>query len=77
MYQEETKMDSIERHIEEDKKILDDPQTSPQARRHTQEELAALEAYQVNHPEDHHDPSALELFCDANPSAVECKLYDN
>lgn len=77
MYQEETKMDTIEQHIEKDKLILDDPQISPQARRHTEEELTALEAYKENHPEDHHDPSALELFCDANPSALECKVYDN
>lgn len=70
-------MENIDAHIDQDKKILDDPQTSPQARRHTQEELAALEAYKERHPEDSHDPSALELFCDANPSASECKVYDN
>lgn len=69
-------MESIEAHIQQDKRILDDPQTSPQARRHTQEELAALEAYHNNHPEDHHDPTALELYCDANPEALECKMHD-
>jgi hypothetical protein len=70
-------MENIEQHIEADKKILDDPQTSPQARRHTEEELAALEAYKENHPNDHHDPSSLELYCDANPSAPECLVYDD
>ena len=45
-------MDSIEQHIEADKKILDDPQTSPQARRHTEEELAALEAYAEHHKDE-------------------------
>lgn len=70
-------MESIEQHIEQDKKILDDPQTSSQARRHIEDELASLEAYKAKHPEDHHDPTALELFCDANPSASECKVYDN
>lgn len=70
-------MDTIEQHIEKDRSILDDPQTSSQARRHIEDELASLEAYKANHPEDHHDPSALELFCDANPSALECKVYDN
>jgi CP12 domain len=69
-------MENIDVHIEQDKKILDDPQTSPQARRHTQEELAALEAYKQRHPEDNHDPSALELYCDSNPEAMECKIYD-
>jgi CP12 domain len=70
-------MENIEAHIQQDKKILDDPQTSPQARRHTQEELAALEAYKERHPEDDHDPSALELYCDANPNALECRVYED
>ena len=70
-------MENIEQHIEADKKILDDPQISPQARRHTEEELAALKAYAEKHPEDHHDPTSLELYCDANPSAPECLVYDD
>lgn len=70
-------MENIEAHIEKDKEILNDPTISPQARRHTQEELAALEAYHENHPEDHHDPTALEMYCDANPSAPECLVYDD
>lgn len=75
-------MENIESHIQKDKDILDDPQTSPQARRHTEEELAALEAYAEHHKEeieagDHHDPTALELYCDANPSAPECLVYDD
>jgi hypothetical protein len=70
-------MENIDKHIETDKQILDDPQTSPQARRHTQEELAALESYKANHPGDDHDPTALELFCDSNPSALECRVYDD
>jgi hypothetical protein len=70
-------MDNIQQHIEADKKILDDPQTSPQARRHTEEELAALETYHQNHPDDTHDPSPLELYCYLNPDAPECRIYDN
>ena len=70
-------MENIEAHIKADKEILDNPQTSPQARRHTEEELAALEAYAENHPEDHHDPTPLELYCDNNPSSPECLVYDD
>ena len=70
-------MENIDKHIEADKQILDDPQTSPQARRHTQEELAALEAYKANHPGEDHDPTPLELFCDSNPAALECRVYDD
>jgi hypothetical protein len=70
-------MDNIQQHIIKDKQILDDPQTSPQARRHTQEELSSLEKYHANHPEDDHDPTPLELYCDEHPSASECRVYDN
>ena len=70
-------MDNIDQHIQKDKAILDDPQTSPQARRHTEEELVALEAYKVNHPNDDHDPTALELYCDTHPDASECRVYED
>jgi hypothetical protein len=70
-------MDTIDQHIQKDKEILDNPQTSPQARRHTEEELEALESYKVNHPEDTHDPTPLELYCDANPNAPECRIYED
>ena len=70
-------MENIEQHIEADKKILDDPQTSPQARRHTEQELADLEAYAERHPEDHHDPTPLELYCDTHPDASECRIYED
>jgi len=68
---------NIYQHIEQDKKILDDPQTSPQARRHTEEELASLQRYAERHPEDDHDPTPLELYCDDNPDASECKIYED
>ena len=70
-------MDSIDQHIKKDIEILNDPQISPQARRHTQEELESLQSYKANHPNDEHDPSSLELYCDANPDALECRIYDD
>lgn len=69
-------MSTIEDHINKDKKILDDPMVSSQARRHAEEELEQLERYHERHPEDSHDPSPLELYCDDNPSASECKVFD-
>ena len=69
-------MESIEKHIEADKEELSNPQLSPQRRRHIEGELEELEAYAERHPEDHHDPSSLELYCDNNPSAPECLVYD-
>lgn len=70
-------MENIKQHIEKDKKILEDPTTSPQARRHVEEELKALQEYHNTHPEDDHDPTSLELYCEINPDADECRIYEN
>jgi hypothetical protein len=75
-------MESIEKHIEEDKKILENPTTSPQQRRHIEGELEELELYVKNHKKDieagdHHDPTALELFCEVEPDADECRVYED
>jgi len=70
-------MDNIDQHIQKDEDILSDPMISPQSRRHTEEELEALKSYKVNHPDDDHDPTPLELYCDTHPDALECKVYDD
>lgn len=70
-------MENIQKHIEHDRQILGDPLVSSQARRHVEEELEALEAYAERHPEDDHDPTPLELYCDTHPNALECKIYDD
>lgn len=70
-------MKNIETHIDQDKKELSDPQLSPQRRRHLEDELEQLEVYQQNHPEDHHDPTPLELYCELNPNAPECRIYED
>ena len=70
-------MDNIDQHIQKDEDLLNDQMISPQARRHTEEELEALKAYKEHHPEDTHDPTPLELYCDTHPDAAECKIYDD
>lgn len=75
-------MDTVELHIEKDKEILENPTISPQQRRHIEEELHELEVYVENHKDeieqgDHHDPTALELFCEVEPDAPECLVYDD
>jgi len=70
-------MESIEKHIEADKEDLSNPTISAQRRRHLESELEDLESYHENHPEDHHDPTPLELYCDNNPSSPECLVYDD
>lgn len=74
---EVTNMENIETHIQTDKEELSNPQLSPQRRRHLEDELEQLEIYQQKHPEDHHDPSPLELYCDSNPDAPECRIYED
>ena len=68
---------SIDDHIAKDQVILDDPTISPQQRRHIESELNDLTEYKKNNPDDHHDPSYLEMFCDANPEADECRIYED
>jgi len=70
-------MENINQHIESDREELSDPQLSPQRRRHIEDELGQLEAYAERHPDDTHDPTPLELYCDVNPDAPECRIYEN
>jgi len=70
-------MNNIDQHIQKDEDLLSDPMISPQSRRHTEEELEALKSYKINHPDDDHDPTPLELYCEAHPDAVECRIYED
>jgi len=68
---------TLQQHINDDRDELDNPTTSGQRRRHLQDELGSLEHYQANHPDDDHDPTPLELYCDEHPNALECRIYDD
>ena len=73
---------TVEQHIVDDQKILENPTISPQQRRHIEEELRELEVYIENHKKDiedgdHHDPTVLELFCEVEPGADECRIYED
>jgi len=72
-------MNSIDEHIEKDQsEILSAKAQGNEAKvRHLTEELSSLEEYKDHHPDDKHDPNALELFCDANPDEPECLVYDD
>ena len=78
----ESQMQTIEQHIARDRVLVDDPQTNPAARRHFKEELHELEGYAGHHAKeiaagDHHDPNAIELFCEMHPDEPECLVYDD
>lgn len=68
---------SLQQHINDDRDELDNPNVSGQRRRHLEDELDALESYQANHPDKDHDPTPLELYCDGNPDALECRIYED
>ena len=75
-------MKSIEDHIQKDKDILADPKTSEPMRHHIEDELHDLIDYEEHHHDeieagDHHDPNAIELFCDQHPDEPECLIYDD
>lgn len=68
---------TLQQHIEDDKNELYHGSLSSQRRRHIESELEDLERYQQNHPQETKDPTSLELFCDINPDALECRIYDD
>jgi len=68
---------TLQQHINQDKDELDNPNTSGQRRRHLEDELISLEKYQDNHPNSDHDPTGFELYCDENPNALECRVYED
>ena len=68
---------SIQQHINDDRDELDNPNLSPQRRRHIESELIDLEKYQANHPDEDNDPTPLEIYCDVNPDADECRIYED
>ena len=70
-------MENIQKLIEHERKILGDPMVSSQSRRHAEEELESLERYKERHLGEEKDQSPLELFCDENPSALECRIYED
>lgn len=70
-------METIIQHIDSDKNELENPNLNPQRRRHVQQELESLERYRKRHPDAINDPTPLELYCDENPSALECRIYND
>ncbi|MEY3735528.1 MAG: hypothetical protein RLZZ624_587 [Cyanobacteriota bacterium] len=72
-------MNSIDEHIRKDQAEIEQARTEgdqPKLR-HLEDELKGLEEYKAHHPEDSHDPTPLEVYCDLNPDALECRVYDD
>ena len=69
-------MTTINDHIKYNEEEISDPLISPQRKRHLQTELEDLTQYKQNHPNEEKDPTSLELYCDLNPDAPECRVYN-
>ena len=72
-------MKSIDEHIKKDQTDLEAAKAEGNDAkvRHISEELESLQDYKKEHPGDSHDPTPLELYCEANPDADECRVYDD
>ena len=56
---------------------LENASLNKQRKRYLQSYLEELLQYQKNNPNSNKVPNCLELFCDLNPHAKECKIYDD
>lgn len=72
-------METIDSHLNQLKAALEQArQNGDNARiNHLEKELRDLEAYRAHHPEEQNDPTPLEVYCDLNPEAPECLVYDD
>jgi len=41
------------------------------------QQIKELEEFQVRHPEETDAPSPFGVFCDLNPSDINCRVYDD
>ncbi len=45
--------------------------------RKIEQQIKDLEVFQQRHPDEAVAPSPLEVFCDLNPSDINCLVYDD
>jgi hypothetical protein len=72
-------MASIQAQIEAYRSALGEAQTKGDqaTARKLEQQISELEAFQQRHPEEVDAPSPFEVFCDLNPSDVNCRVYDD
>jgi hypothetical protein len=72
-------VENIDSHLARLRTELNQAQQSGETARvnHLTQELKDLEAYKQHHPDEQKDPSPLEVYCDLNPQAPECLVYDD
>lgn len=67
---------NLQEKILELKKELDLNSINKQRKRYLESYLSELVAYSEHHPDETEIPSTLMLFCDSNPDAIECKIFE-
>jgi hypothetical protein len=67
---------TIHQRIENTINELDTGNISAARRRHLEDEIENLRKYHDNHPNEDHNPNDLEMYCDSNPDAQECRIYE-
>lgn len=72
-------MQNIDSHIAQVRADLDQARQSGDTAKanHLETELKGLETYKTNHPDEQKDPTPLDVYCDLNPQAPECLVYDD
>lgn len=72
-------LENIDAHIAQIRSDLDQARQSGDTAKvnHLETELQGLEAYKSHHPNEQKDPTPLEVYCDLNPQAPECLVYDD
>jgi hypothetical protein len=72
-------LENIDSHLAKLRAELDQARQSgnPARINHLETELNNLEAYKQHHPNEQNDPTPLEVYCDLNPQAPECLVYDD
>lgn len=67
----------LEQFIKNINDELNDCSLNKQRKRYLEGYLEELLLYQKNHPHETVIPSSFELYCDINPNALECRIYDD
>jgi hypothetical protein len=67
---------NLQETIKEIRRELDTNSINKQRKRYLESYLYELSLYLSRHPNTTEVPSPLTIFCDLNPGAKECKIFD-
>lgn len=56
---------------------LEDSSINKQRKRYLESYLEELNKYKENNPGKEEIPTPFQLYCDLNPEALECRIYDD